>query len=91
LMRGFYESLLQQGLSTGAALRAAKLKMIKEKQWRQPFYWAGFVLQGEYTNHIAVENSWWIHPGWVLLALLVLLLLGVVVFRRRKSCIRAEN
>ena len=73
LMTGFYESLLQQGMSTGAALRAAKLKMMKEKQWRAPYFWAGFVLQGEYTNRIAVEDDWWLHPGWVLLALLFLL------------------
>ena len=91
LMRGFYESLLQQGLSTGAALRAAKLKMIKEKEWRQPFFWAGFVLQGEYTNHIAVENNWWLHPGWVLLALLILLPLGVVVFRTRKPRVSVQK
>ncbi len=91
LMRGFYESMLQQGLSTGAALRAAKLQMIKQKEWRQPFFWAGFVLQGEYTNHIAVENNWWRHPGWVLLGLLILLPLGVVVFRRRKPRVSVQE
>lgn len=91
LMRPFYESLLQQGMSTRAALRAAKLKMIKEKQWREPFFWAGFVLQGEYTNHIVVENDSWLHPGWVLLALLILLSLGVVVFRRRHARLSVQK
>lgn len=92
LMTGFYESLLQQGMSTGAALREAKLRTMKEKQWRAPYFWAGFVLQGEYTNRIAVEEGWWIHPGWVLLALLVLLSSGVVVFRRRRRrSSRAED
>jgi CHAT domain-containing protein/Tfp pilus assembly protein PilF len=84
LMRHLYESLLQQGMPTGAALRAAKLKTIKEKQWRAPFFWAGFVLQGESTNRIVVEDSWWPHPGWVLPALLVVLA-SVVVIRRRNA------
>jgi CHAT domain-containing protein len=84
LMTGFYESLLQQGMSTGAALRAAKLKTMKEKQWRAPYFWAGFVLQGEYTNHIAVEANWWSHPGWVLIASLVLVSPGLIILRRRR-------
>lgn len=91
LMRGFYESLLQQGMPTGAALRAAKLKMIRENQWREPFYWAGFVLQGEYTNHIAVENHRWPYSGWILVALLFLLSSGIVVFRRRTLAKRCRK
>ena len=84
LMTDFYESLLQQGRPTGAALREAKLKMLKEKQWLAPYFWAGFVLQGEYTNRIAVDGAGWLHPGWVLLALLVVLSSGVAVFRLRR-------
>jgi hypothetical protein len=90
LMSRFYESLLQQGLSTGAALRAAKLKTMREKQWCAPYFWAGFVLQGEYTNHIAVDNDWWLHPGLVLLAFVVLVSSVVIVFRiRRRQSARA--
>jgi CHAT domain-containing protein len=84
LMTGFYESMLQKGMPTGAALRSAKLKMIKEKQWRAPYFWAGFVLQGDYTNRIAVEKDSWVHPGWVLLVLLVLLSSGVIVLHKRR-------
>src|SRR4029079_1643095 len=54
LMADFYEAMLQQGMTPSAALRSAKLKMMRDKQWNEPYYWAGFVLQGEYTNHIAV-------------------------------------
>ena len=84
LMTDFYESLLQQGMPTGAALREAKLKLMKEKQWRAPYFWAGFVLQGEYANRIAIEDNWWPHPAWMFLALLVLLSSGVIVFRKRR-------
>ncbi|HKR60366.1 MAG TPA: CHAT domain-containing protein, partial [Pyrinomonadaceae bacterium] len=92
LMTQFYESLLQQGMSTGEALRAAKLKTMRQKQWRAPYFWAGFVLQGEYTNHIAVDKDRWLHPVWVILALLVLPSLAVIVFRiRRRRSARAEK
>ena len=92
LMSQFYNSLLQQGMSTGEALRAAKLKTMRETRWRAPYFWAGFVLQGEYTNRIAVDDDPWLHPVWVLLALFVLPLLAVIVFRsRRRRSARAQR
>lgn len=84
LMTKFYEAMLHEGMSTGAALRAAKLKTMKENQWRAPYFWAGFVLQGEYTNHIAVEHESRLNPGWVVLGLVVLAASVVIVFRRRR-------
>ncbi|MBI2956179.1 MAG: CHAT domain-containing protein [Acidobacteria bacterium] len=49
LMVRFYRHLLgKKRLSPAAALRAAQLSMLKEKRWRSPFYWAAFVLQGEW-------------------------------------------
>ena len=56
LMADFYEGMLKKGMTPAAALRSAKLKMMQGKQWSAPYYWAGFVLQGEYTNHIAVDR-----------------------------------
>ena len=35
-------------MTPAAALRAAQLSMTKEKRWEAPYYWAGFVLQGEW-------------------------------------------
>jgi CHAT domain-containing protein len=84
LMTHFYKSLLQQGMPTGAALRAAQLKMMREKQWRAPYFWAGFVLQGEYTNRIAVDDKGWFLPGWVLFALVVMASSVGIVLRRRR-------
>jgi CHAT domain-containing protein len=48
LMKVFYENL-NRGLSKSAALRQAKLTLLrgKEAAWRHPYYWAGFVLVGE--------------------------------------------
>ncbi|HEY5883587.1 MAG TPA: CHAT domain-containing tetratricopeptide repeat protein [Pyrinomonadaceae bacterium] len=48
LMKRFYEKMLKGGLKPSAALRAAQVSMLKERQWSAPYYWAGFVLQGEW-------------------------------------------
>jgi CHAT domain-containing protein/Tfp pilus assembly protein PilF len=48
LMKRFYRGMLKEGLRPPAALRAAQLSMWKEKRWEAPYYWAGFVLQGEW-------------------------------------------
>jgi CHAT domain-containing protein len=47
-MKQFYQGLLARGLSPAAALHAAQLEMWKRRQWRSPYYWAAFVLQGEW-------------------------------------------
>jgi len=47
-MRYFYQGIFRRGLKPAAALRAAQIEMRKKSQWRSPFYWAAFILQGEY-------------------------------------------
>ena len=88
LMADFYKGMLQKDMTPAAALRAAKLKMMKEKQWSAPYYWAGFVLQGEYTNRIAVDRYSWLRPGLVLLILLILIAAALLVFQKRRRRIR---
>ena len=48
LMKRFYEGMLVGRLSPAAALRAAQLGMLKQRQWQDPYYWAAFVLYGEW-------------------------------------------
>jgi CHAT domain-containing protein/tetratricopeptide (TPR) repeat protein len=48
LMSKFYEKMLKQGARPAAALRAAQVEMWRHKQWRSPYYWAAFTLQGEW-------------------------------------------
>jgi CHAT domain-containing protein len=48
LMQHFYRGMLKEGLRPAAALRAAQIEMAKQKRWASPYYWAGFVLQGEW-------------------------------------------
>ena len=48
LMSHFYEEMLQENRSPAAALRQAQIAMWQQKEWQSPFYWAAFVLQGEW-------------------------------------------
>ena len=47
LMRVFYKEMLEKGKTPSDALRQAQLSLRRERRWREPFYWAAFVLQGE--------------------------------------------
>ena len=48
LMKLFYQGILKDGLPAGAALRAAQLELSRQKRWASPYFWAGFVLHGEW-------------------------------------------
>ncbi len=47
-MTRFYRALWQEHLRPAAALRAAQLSLSQERRWRDPYFWAGFVLQGDW-------------------------------------------
>jgi CHAT domain-containing protein/tetratricopeptide (TPR) repeat protein len=48
LMKLFYQRMLKDGQPAGAALRAAQLELSRQKRWASPYFWAGFVLHGEW-------------------------------------------
>ncbi len=48
LMPQFYTAMLQQKTSPTTALREAQLKLWQQENWRNPYYWAAFTLQGEW-------------------------------------------
>jgi CHAT domain-containing protein len=50
LMQRFYRALLVNGKSPAAALREAQLSLRREARWRDPYFWAGFTLQGDWTG-----------------------------------------
>jgi CHAT domain-containing protein len=84
LMKHFYEFMLRDGMTPAAALRAAKQKIRDEKAWNAPFFWAGFTLQGEYTERITTPSD--PSPGMVLVASVVLVLIsaGVITLQRTR-------
>jgi CHAT domain-containing protein/tetratricopeptide (TPR) repeat protein len=52
LMKLFYEGMFKRGLTPASALREAQISMWKTKRWHAPYYWAAFVVQGEYNQKV---------------------------------------
>jgi CHAT domain-containing protein/tetratricopeptide (TPR) repeat protein len=48
LMAHFYRGVLQQGLPPALALHEAQIWLRSQKRWQAPYYWAPFVLQGDW-------------------------------------------
>ena len=48
LMQRFYRGMLSGKLSPAASLRKAQAEMSRHPQWQSPYYWAAFILQGEW-------------------------------------------
>jgi CHAT domain-containing protein len=48
LMRYFYRGMLKENLRPAAALRAAQIEMSRSSRWSSPYFWSGFVIQGEW-------------------------------------------
>ncbi len=48
LMHSFYQAMLKRGERPAAALRSAQLEMLARRSWSAPYYWAAFILQGEW-------------------------------------------
>jgi CHAT domain-containing protein len=49
LMIGYYKSL-QAGAGRSEAMRQVQLRMLKDPRRRHPFYWASFIVSGEWAN-----------------------------------------
>lgn len=89
LMKHFYEGMFKRDLSPSAALREAQLAMWRQKHWRAPYYWAGFVLQGQNAKlkvgHARMAQSYWRLVAWLAIAFAVsLITLYAVCLRRRR-------
>ena len=74
LMKHFYRGLFKKNLSPAAALREAQLKLSQHQRWQSPYYWAGFVLQGQYT-----QNERFIEPFPSLTQIALLAALGGLI------------
>jgi CHAT domain-containing protein/Tfp pilus assembly protein PilF len=49
LMAGYYQALVQNA-GRGEALRQVQLKMLRNKSRSHPYYWASFIVAGEWAN-----------------------------------------
>ncbi len=79
----FYDGL-HQGLNKGTALHQAKIKYLKQSNeiTADPYYWAGFVLQGDTQNFEKSKYDW----RWILgISTLTLFALILLKYRRMYS------
>jgi CHAT domain-containing protein len=49
LMQRLYTGMLRTNKTPAAALRAAQVEMLRTRQWQSPYFWAAFVMQGEWN------------------------------------------
>ncbi|PYS51742.1 MAG: hypothetical protein DMF68_03310 [Acidobacteria bacterium] len=94
LMRQFYINMLQKEMTPAAALRAAQNSIRQKPEWRSPYYWAAFTLQGE--NHMLIKPAQiagWATLRWkIALALALMALATFIVLRhRRNKLLRAKE
>jgi CHAT domain-containing protein len=52
LIKHFYQEMLAEKKAPAEALRQAQIAMWQQNRWRSPYFWAPFVLQGEYKGAI---------------------------------------
>lgn len=88
LMKQFYTNLLQKGMPPAAALAGAQNSIRQRPEWRSPYYWAAFTLQGEYRQVIkpaprARGTAPYLLAG-AFVTLLTLSAGGVWFYRRRR-------
>ncbi len=57
LMRHFYTALLRDQLSPSAALRLAQRRLATDPEFHDPFFWAGFVVQGDGRWGVTVRSA----------------------------------
>ena len=68
-MKRFYRGMLKEHRRPADALRTAQLEMSRDRRWAPPFYWAGFVLQGDGMRIKAPVIPWlWMSGSGLLLA-----------------------
>ena len=91
LMKLFYTNMLQRGMAPGEALRAAQNTIRQDPNWRSPYYWASFTLQGEYRQVIkpmATPKAVFVRYGLMIgSGLLLVMLFGFALYRYHRSTI----
>lgn len=78
IMVSFYQNL-KEGQTKSVALANAKMKFIKDNPMKNhPFYWAGFIVNGDISP--LYHSNIWVYVG---LGIVTLLLILWLVFRKR--------
>ncbi len=80
LMKNFYQELSTKNLAPSQALQTAQIKMRQNPNFKSPFYWAAFTVQGEFRHPIRV-NEYRFSYLWIVLATIFV---GLIIFFIRR-------
>ncbi len=81
LMKNFYGAMKDKNLTPSESLRQAQIKLREKPQYKSPFYWAAFTVQGDFRNvpKISNDSGFWVY----LLPIVPLALIGIYLYRRK--------
>lgn len=85
LMREFYRAMVEENASPAAALRQAQIKLRENPQYRSPFYWAAFTVQGDYRRPLDLKSGSEYSPLLLTALAPILLIVGYGIYRLRRA------
>jgi CHAT domain-containing protein len=85
-MKRFYANVVNKQLTPAESLRQTQLEMVSSTQFKSPFYWAAFTVQGEFRQTISISNSYFYY---VLFGVLGIIGVGLI-WRCRKRFFAAD-
>jgi CHAT domain-containing protein len=92
LIKYFYQEMLLKKKSPAEALRQAQIAMWRQNRWRSPYFWAAFILQGDYKGQIdAGENARKGVHDLLMPAVIFIILLLVGLYAARQIIIKKQN
>jgi CHAT domain-containing protein len=85
-MKHFYRSVLREQKPPVTGLREAQIALWQQKRWRSPYFWAAFVLKGDYKGGIKIAGTpagaW---PVFILAAVAVASLFTAIYIVKRQK------
>ncbi len=75
MMSNFYSNLIDKGLTPSEALRQAQIKLSKSAQYKSPFFWAAFTVQGEFKQSISLSKDYFYYVVFGILGIVGIILL----------------
>jgi CHAT domain-containing protein len=82
LMKHFYDGMFKKGMTPSGALRDAQLRMLQQQRWQGPYYWAAFVIQGQYNQNEMLRPG--LNPVWIILLATAISGIAILFFMRRR-------
>ncbi len=81
LMKNFYKEMESDKLTPSQALRQAQIKLRQNPQYKSPFYWAAFTVQGDFRNTPQISSNF--VNKFYFFALIPLTIIVFYVWRRK--------